>query len=140
MLIAFRVLQGAVWPIIPLSPSALLSSYPPAKSGMAGHVVDNHHGGFSVIVSRFWAGWLSDNVSQWFGTINVPFGLLAAWATWRIYQTATAHPPACPSTKIGLVLLVLLVLGALPRSCWTRARSWIGLAPARLSRWAWWRW
>ena len=44
--------------------------------------------------------------------INVPFGLLAAWATWRIYQDRDSPTCQLPIDKIGLVLLVLWV-GAL---------------------------
>ena len=46
MLIAFRVLQGAVaGPMIPLSQALLLSRIRRPKRHGAGHVVDDHHGG-----------------------------------------------------------------------------------------------
>ncbi|MEB0136596.1 DHA2 family efflux MFS transporter permease subunit [Actimicrobium sp. CCC2.4] len=113
LLIAARVLQGAVaGPMIPLSQALLLSSYPPAKSGMA-----LAFWGMTTLVAPIMGpllgGWISDNYTwPWIFYINIPIGLFAAWATWSIYhkrETAIRH---LPIDKVGLVLLVLWV-GAL---------------------------
>ncbi|HEY0296313.1 MAG TPA: DHA2 family efflux MFS transporter permease subunit [Bordetella sp.] len=109
-LIAFRVLQGAVaGPMIPLSQTLMLASFPKEKSGMA---------------LAFWAmttlvapvagpllgGWISDNYSwPWIFYINVPVGLLAAWVSWRIYRDRESVTHKLPIDKIGLGLLVVWV-------------------------------
>src|SRR5437867_1779828 len=70
-LIAARVLQGAVaGPMIPLSQALLLSSYPPAKSGMA-----LAFWGMTTLVAPIMGpllgGWISDNYSwPWIFYIN----------------------------------------------------------------------
>jgi len=109
-LIVFRVLQGAVaGPMIPLSQTLLLASYPPALSGMA---------------MAFWAmttlvapvtgpllgGWITDNISwPWIFYINIPVGLLAAAVTWSIYHKRDPGPRRVPLDFVGLGLLVLWV-------------------------------
>ncbi|MDB5838121.1 MAG: emrB [Herminiimonas sp.] len=113
VLIGARILQGAVaGPMIPLSQALLLSSYPAAKSGMA-----LAFWGMTVLVAPIMGpllgGWISDNYSwPWIFYINIPIGLLAAWATWSIYRERESAIVRLPIDKIGLVLLVLWV-GAL---------------------------
>jgi MFS transporter, DHA2 family, multidrug resistance protein len=96
-LIFFRVLQGLVaGPMIPLSQTLLLASYPAALSGVA---------------MAFWAmttlvapvtgpllgGWITDNISwPWIFYINIPVGLLAASVTWSIYRTRDPGPRKVP--------------------------------------------
>ena len=112
-LIAARVLQGAVaGPMIPLSQTLLLASYPPAKSGMA-----LAFWGMTTLVAPIigplLGGWISDNYSwPWIFYINIPIGMLAAWATWAIYHKRESATKRLPIDKIGLALLVLWV-GAL---------------------------
>jgi DHA2 family multidrug resistance protein len=110
MLIAARILQGAVaGPMIPLSQALLLSSYPPAKSGMA-----LAFWGMTTLVAPIMGpllgGWISDNYSwPWIFYINIPIGIFAAWATWSIYRKRETNIIRRPIDKIGLVLLVLWV-------------------------------
>ncbi|WP_151447408.1 DHA2 family efflux MFS transporter permease subunit [Lacisediminimonas profundi] len=110
MLIAARVLQGAVaGPMIPLSQSLLLASYPPAKSGMA-----LAFWGMTTLVAPIMGpllgGWISDNYSwPWIFYINLPIGLLTAWACWRLYRHRESVVRKLPIDKIGLALLVLWV-------------------------------
>ncbi|WP_340642799.1 DHA2 family efflux MFS transporter permease subunit [Rhodocyclus gracilis] len=113
MLIAFRIVQGAVaGPMIPLSQALLLSSYPPTKSGIA-LALWSMTTMVAPVVGPILGGWLSDNLSwPWIFYINIPVGLLAAWATWRIYRPRETATRIVPIDRLGLVLLVLWV-GAL---------------------------
>lgn len=110
VLIAARVLQGAVaGPMIPLSQSLLLGSYPPAKSGMA-----LAFWGMTVlvapIVGPLLGGWISDNYTwPWIFYINVPIGLFAAWATWATYRVRESKTIRLPIDLVGLILLVVWV-------------------------------
>ncbi|MDE2455804.1 MAG: DHA2 family efflux MFS transporter permease subunit [Burkholderiales bacterium] len=110
MLIFFRVLQGLVaGPMIPLSQTLLLASYPPAKAGMAMAMW-----GMTTLVAPvsgpLLGGWITDNISwPWIFYINVPVGIFAAALTWSIYRTRDPGPQRVPVDKVGLVLLVLWV-------------------------------
>ena len=110
LLIAARILQGAVaGPMIPLSQALLLSSYPPAKSGMA-----LAFWGMTTLVAPIMGpllgGWISDNYSwPWIFYINIPIGIFAAWATWSIYRERESTVLIRPIDKIGLALLILWV-------------------------------
>ena len=113
LLIAFRVLQGAVaGPMIPLSQALLLSSYPKSKAGAALGIW-SMTSLVAPVVGPLLGGWITDNISwPWIFYINVPVGLIAGAATWAIYrkrETATARVPV---DRIGLALLVVWV-GAL---------------------------
>jgi DHA2 family multidrug resistance protein len=112
-LIAARVLQGLVaGPMIPLSQTLLLASYPPALAGTAMALW-----GMTTLVAPvtgpLLGGWITDNVSwPWIFYINVPVGLFAAALTWSIYRSRDPGPRRVPLDSVGLVLLVLWV-GAL---------------------------
>jgi DHA2 family multidrug resistance protein len=109
-LIAFRVLQGLVaGPMIPLSQTLLLASYPRAKAGTALAMW-----GMTVLVAPvagpLLGGWITDNFSwPWIFYINIPVGLLAAAATWSIYRSRDPGPRRVPLDVVGLVLLILFV-------------------------------
>ena len=109
-LIFFRVLQGLVaGPMIPLSQTLLLQSYPSALAGTAMALW-----GMTVLVAPvvgpLLGGWITDNIAwPWIFYINIPVGLLAALLTWSLFR-ARAHPPQrVPLDRIGLALLVLWV-------------------------------
>jgi len=110
MLIVFRVLQGAVaGPMIPLSQSLLLSSYPKAMAGMA-------FAAWSVttlvapVMGPMLGGWISDNMSwPWIFYVNIPAGVLAAWAVWHLFKKRETQTRKLPIDKIGLGLLVVWV-------------------------------
>ena len=109
-LIFFRVLQGLVaGPMIPLSQTLLLQSYPPALAGTAMALW-----GMTVLVAPvvgpLLGGWITDNIAwPWIFYINIPVGILAALLTWSLYRDR-AHPPVrVPLDRIGLALLVLWV-------------------------------
>ena len=113
VLIAFRVLQGAVaGPMIPLSQSLLLSSYPKAKAGSA-LAIWGVTTLVAPVVGPLLGGWITDNIAwPWIFYINVPVGLAAAAVTWTIYRTRETATRKVPIDGIGLGLLVLWV-GAL---------------------------
>ena len=109
-LIFFRVLQGLVaGPMIPLSQTLLLASYPPAMAGMA-----IAFWGMTTLVAPvigpLLGGWISDNISwPWIFYINVPVGLLSALFTWSIYRSRDPGPRKVPFDAVGLVLVVLWI-------------------------------
>jgi DHA2 family multidrug resistance protein len=112
-LILCRVVQGAVaGPMIPLSQTLLLASYPRAKAGMALAMW-----GVTTLVAPVMGpllgGWITDHISwPWIFYINVPVGLFAAAMTWAIYRERDSATYKLPIDKIGLILLVVWV-GAL---------------------------
>jgi DHA2 family multidrug resistance protein len=113
LLILFRVLQGAVaGPMIPLSQSLLLSSYPRNRAGTA-LAMWAMTTLVAPVAGPLLGGWITDNISwPWIFYINVPVGVAAALVTWGIYhkrETATARVPV---DAVGLGLLVVWV-GAL---------------------------
>jgi DHA2 family multidrug resistance protein len=113
MLIAFRVVQGAVaGPMIPLSQSLLISSFPKAKSGSALSVwaITTM---VAPVIGPLLGGWITDNVSwPWIFYINVPVGVAAGFAAWIIYRKRESPTVTVPIDKVGLGLLVIWV-GAL---------------------------
>ena len=113
LLIAFRVLQGAVaGPMIPLSQSLLLSSYPKAKAGTA-LALWGVTTLVAPVVGPLLGGWITDNISwPWIFYINIPVGIAAAFATWLIYRPRETATHKLPIDGVGLGLLVVWV-GAL---------------------------
>jgi len=109
-LIVFRVMQGLVaGPMIPLSQTLLLSSYPRAKAGLALALW-----GVTTLVAPvagpLLGGWITDHISwPWIFYINVPVGLFAAALTWGIYRKRETPVRKLPIDTIGLSLLVLWV-------------------------------
>ena len=112
-LIFFRVLQGLVaGPMIPLSQTLLLASYPPALAGtaMALWAMTTL---VAPVMGPLLGGWITDNINwPWIFYINIPVGLLAAGLTWSIYRSRDPGPRRVPLDYVGLGLLVLWV-GAL---------------------------
>jgi len=113
VLIALRVVQGAVaGPMIPLSQSLLLSSFPKAKAGSA-LAIWGITTLVAPVVGPLLGGWITDNISwPWIFYINVPVGLAAVAVTWMIYRTRESPTRKLPIDGVGLGLLVLWV-GAL---------------------------
>ncbi len=113
MLIFFRVVQGFVaGPMIPLSQSLLLSSYPKAQAGMA-LAVWAITTLVAPVMGPIVGGWITDNISwPWIFYINIPVGIIAAWTTWTIFKSRETVIRKLPIDGVGLGLLVLWV-GAL---------------------------
>lgn len=112
-LLGARVFQGLVaGPLIPLSQSILLSSYPKEKSSLA-----LSFWGMTATVGPIagptLGGWITDSYSwSWIFYINVPIGIFAAALTWIIYRDRDTPRISLPIDTIGLALLVIWV-GAL---------------------------
>jgi len=110
LLVFFRVLQGlSAGPMIPLSQTLLLSSYPPAKAGTALALW-----GVTTLVAPIagplLGGWITDNFTwPWIFYINVPVGLFSAALTWSIYRSRETTVRKLPIDTIGLALLVIWV-------------------------------
>ncbi len=110
MLILFRVLQGFVaGPMIPLSQTLLLASYPAAKAGTAMAMW-----AMTVLVAPvagpLLGGWITDNISwPWIFYINVPVGIVAVALTWSIYHKRDPGPRRVPLDYVGLALLVVFI-------------------------------
>jgi DHA2 family multidrug resistance protein len=65
------------------------------------------------VVGPLLGGWITDNISwPWIFYINVPVGVVAAFATWAIYRTRETATAKVPVDKVGIALLVVWV-GAL---------------------------
>src|SRR5690606_7855343 len=112
-LVLARILQGAVaGPLIPLSQSLMLSSYPRHKAGMA-LALWSMTILVGPVVGPLLGGWISDNYSwPWIFYINVPVGLVSGWAAWQIYKERDSVRTKLPIDTMGLVLLLVWV-GAL---------------------------
>ncbi len=112
-LIFFRVLQGLVaGPMIPLSQSLLLSSYPKALAGLA-MALWSMTTLVAPVMGPLLGGWITDNISwPWIFYINIPVGFGAAFITWSIFRKRETRTQKLPIDSIGLALLVIWV-GAL---------------------------
>ena len=110
MLVLCRVLQGlSAGPMIPLSQTLLLSSYPRAMAGVA-LALWGATTLVAPVVGPLLGGWITDNISwPWIFYINLPVGLLAAAVTWSIYRRRETATRKLPIDTVGLSLLVLWV-------------------------------
>jgi DHA2 family multidrug resistance protein len=113
MLVAARVLQGLCGgPIMPLSQTLLLGSYPAGKTGpaLAAWAMTTL---LAPIVGPVLGGWITDNLAwQWIFYINVPVGIACSFLVWGIYRTRETARSNDPVDGVGLALLVIWV-GAL---------------------------
>ncbi|WP_295852738.1 DHA2 family efflux MFS transporter permease subunit [uncultured Xylophilus sp.] len=109
-LIAFRALQGFVaGPMIPLSQTLLLSSYPKAAAGTA-MAMWSMTTLIAPVMGPLLGGWITDNMTwPWIFYINIPVGLIAAAGAWSLYRRRESHIRKLPIDSIGLALLVLWV-------------------------------
>ena len=112
-LIIFRIMQGlAAGPLIPLSQTLLLSSYPKALAGLA-MALWAMTTLVAPVLGPLLGGWITDNISwPWIFYINIPVGLAAATMTWKIYHKRESQIRKLPIDSVGLALLVLWI-GAL---------------------------
>ncbi|MFC5497912.1 DHA2 family efflux MFS transporter permease subunit [Caenimonas terrae] len=109
-LIAFRALQGFVaGPMIPLSQSLLLSSYPKALAGLA-MALWAMTTLVAPVLGPLLGGWITDNINwPWIFYINIPVGIAAALSSWAIYRKRESQTRKVPIDKLGLALLVVWI-------------------------------
>ena len=110
VLIVARAVQGFVaGPMIPLSQSLLLSSYPTALAGLA-MAMWSITTLVAPVMGPLLGGWITDNISwPWIFYINIPVGILAASASWMLYHKRETVTRQLPIDGVGLALLVLWV-------------------------------
>ncbi|MDR5855929.1 DHA2 family efflux MFS transporter permease subunit [Caballeronia sp. LZ062] len=108
-LIAFRLLQGLVsGPMVPLSQTILMRSYPPEKRGLALGLW-----AMTVIVAPIFGpvmgGYITDNYTwPWIFYINVPIGVFSAAIAYFLLR---GHETKTTNQRIDGVGLALLVIG-----------------------------
>jgi DHA2 family multidrug resistance protein len=108
MLIAFRVIQGAVaGPMMPLSQTLLLGIHPPEKRGMALSIW-----ALTTLVAPvagpILGGWITDNMNwSWIFYINVPIGLVCVYIVWQRMRARESRIVRVPIDAIGLALLAV---------------------------------
>ncbi|RYF65338.1 MAG: DHA2 family efflux MFS transporter permease subunit, partial [Comamonadaceae bacterium] len=109
-LILFRAIQGFVaGPMIPLSQTLLLASYPRVMAGLA-MAIWAMTTLVAPVMGPLLGGWITDNMSwPWIFYINIPVGILAASITWTIYRKRDSATKSLPIDSVGLALLVLWV-------------------------------
>ena len=109
-LVLFRALQGFVaGPMIPLSQTLLLASYPKAKAGTA-LALWAMTTLVAPVVGPLLGGWITDDFTwPWIFYINIPVGMFAAGVTWSIYKKRETPIVKRPIDGIGLAMLVLWV-------------------------------
>ncbi|PLZ04416.1 MFS transporter [Burkholderia sp. WAC0059] len=110
ILLASRVIQGAVaGPMIPLSQTLLLASYPRSKAPIALSMWSMTTL-IAPVAGPILGGWISDNISwPWIFYVNIPVGIAAAAATWVIFRTRDSAIRKAPIDGVGLALLITWV-------------------------------
>ncbi len=109
-LIAVRALQGFVaGPMIPLSQTLLLASYPKALAGMA-MAMWAMTTLVAPVMGPLLGGWITDNFTwPWIFYINIPIGMVTATATWALFRNRESLVQKLPIDSVGLALLVVWV-------------------------------
>jgi DHA2 family multidrug resistance protein len=110
MLLFFRVMQGGVSGLmVPLSQALLLGSYPPEKRGV-GMAIWGMTVTIAPVLGPIIGGMITDNIGwSWIFFINVPFGLGAAFLTWKTLSDRETQTRKVPVDYVGFLLIVIWV-------------------------------
>lgn len=112
-IVVARFIQGiAGGPLVPLSQSTMMETFPPHQRGMA-MAIWGIGIMFAPIVGPTLGGWITDNWSwRWVFYINVPIGAAAILlAQLFVPEPAVARPEVRRIDVLGLVLLVVGIGG-----------------------------
>ncbi len=112
-MVAFRVIQGLVaGPMVPLSQSLLMSTFPRERAGFA-LALWSMTALVAPVTGPLLGGVISEQATwPWLFYLNVPVGMLVAGLTWTIYRERESPTRKVPVDLVGIVLLTLWV-GAL---------------------------
>jgi DHA2 family multidrug resistance protein len=108
-MILARFLQGlAGGPLVPLSQSTMMETFPARQRGMA-MAIWGIGTMFAPIIGPTLGGWITDNWSwRWVFYINVPVGIAAVVLGWLFLPESTTERPAVRRVDVpGLALLVI---------------------------------
>jgi DHA2 family multidrug resistance protein len=109
VIVIARFLQGlAGGPLVPLSQSTMIETFPARQSGMA-MAIWGIGVMFAPIIGPTLGGWITDNWSwRWVFYINVPVGAAAVVMGWLFLPESPETRPAVRRVDVpGLVLLVI---------------------------------
>ncbi len=112
-MVAFRVIQGLVaGPMVPLSQSLLMSTFPRERAGFA-LALWSMTALVAPVIGPLLGGAISEYATwPWIFYLNVPVGIMVAVLTWTIYRERESPTRKVPVDIVGIVLLALWV-GAL---------------------------
>ena len=112
-MVLFRGLQGLVaGPMVPLSQSLLMTTFPREKAGFA-LALWSMTALAAPVTGPLLGGWISEQATwPWIFYLNVPIGIVVAALTWRIYRRRESPTRKVPVDLAGIALLALWV-GAL---------------------------
>ncbi|HET6867642.1 MAG TPA: DHA2 family efflux MFS transporter permease subunit [Solirubrobacteraceae bacterium] len=121
MLIAFRVLQAAGAALLtPTSLGLILASFPPERRSGAVRTW-TAVGGFAAALGPAVGGVLVDANWRWVFLVNVPIGLAALLAGWRLLPEVPGHPVRRPDALSALLItggVGALTLGLVQGGSW----------------------
>jgi EmrB/QacA subfamily drug resistance transporter len=121
MLIAFRVLQAAGAALLtPTSLGLILASFPPERRSGAVRTW-TAVGGFAAALGPAVGGLLVEASWRWVFLVNVPIGLAALIAGWRLLPEVPGHPVRRPDALSALLItggVGALTLGLVQGGSW----------------------